>query len=437
MSINTFNLKSYLIERGQKSVSLYFSGDDFSHFFIEVIKSEKVTLQTVIINKDERGRYVLDPDHGLNENQISKLNQFASFLFPDNSPPKKMETAAAKRLKTDLSSVEFLSEVNSVFSQKEPVTEEDIKKLCNDKRLSECDQDDELVQILKDLKQILEYKGQGGNWKTSVKGGHMNDVFFLKNAERERLFVLKPNPITSEKKQVIDNAKREHVAHLLNFHKLFPIPFTAYVKIDGEVCSIQRFIKGKSVFKLNEGSVWSADSASSSSDEEHESIEEICRKIDVGKLWALLVFDLLFLNPDRNEENCLFEDQNNLYIPKGVDHEKILPETGVQGFMEKLNIMLYAYCEQILSSKQIGFLNSNLFNSTNLKKYEAIISLHMGKISGHPEWMSFISKCLTIIENSRCIGLYDFFKCIKETKQDNMLCSDSEEFVSSCMKTIH
>ncbi len=189
-------------------------------------------------------------------------------------------------------------------------------------------------------------------------------------------------------------AKREHVAYLLNYHQMYHIPFTAYVKIKGQVASIQAY-------------------------------QDNCKKLAYIYDWplelippydfqAIVIYDLRFGNTDRHDGNILCKF-----------------EYGEEGFQTKANIKQF---ENIFAIDH-GFSMSNSFEDdiliemTALRQLEEnvedslknhILNIDINKDSelmkkhqiGNEatEWMEFATQCLQLAikfseENKQSFGV--------------------------------
>ncbi len=140
-----------------------------------------------------------------------------------------------------------------------------------------------------------------------IKGN--NHSYFLTNKAGEKLWVFKPESGESSQTGLEgvksgEGAKKEQVASLVNYHQKFPIPFTAYVNIGGQVGSVQLFIQNA------------------------EPLSEIrsCNRaalnlIEVNDLQYIMVYDLMFGNCDGHSGNVLcLKNELGSYKLFSIDH---------------------------------------------------------------------------------------------------------------------
>lgn len=126
------------------------------------------------------------------------------------------------------------------------------------------------------------------------KFGGVNGSYFITDISHNKLWVFKPE--NEEKEGVAvgihagESAKREHLACVLNYDDhVYPIPYTAYVELEGKIGSVQLFQNncvGLSVLLTSESS---------------QSSSELSKK----QLQESLVFDIRFGNLDRHLGNLL------------------------------------------------------------------------------------------------------------------------------------
>ncbi|MCB1119045.1 MAG: hypothetical protein KDK65_03710 [Chlamydiia bacterium] len=169
---------------------------------------------------------------------------------------------------------------------------------------------DDPVAVIHDLAQAILALDQGGMVPIGEPG--YNSTFFLRDTNGNVLWVFKPEDGESavcEGIQVGGGARREHVASLLNYHHRYPIPFTAYVSLNGRVGSVQRFQNGCQTLS-----------------EIRDQIPGARHKVQLPlkALQGLTLFDLRFGNCDRNSANILCHKSmsNDLVMDQlfGIDH---------------------------------------------------------------------------------------------------------------------
>ncbi|MFI0434817.1 MAG: hypothetical protein ACH350_03680 [Parachlamydiaceae bacterium] len=138
----------------------------------------------------------------------------------------------------------------------------------------------------------------------------INGSYFITNENLEKILIFKPKD--EEKEGVAagiragESAIREKVACLLNKQRLYPIPYTTYIELNGKVGSAQIFQKncvGLSVLSLNPEKAHRLNVLS------NESVQ------------ASLIFDIRFGNIDRHLGNLLVPEKEegplNLFM---IDH---------------------------------------------------------------------------------------------------------------------
>jgi phosphoinositide 3-/4-kinase-like protein len=157
---------------------------------------------------------------------------------------------------------------------------------------------------------------------------------------------------------------REHWAHLVNFHSQFPIPATYLVEIKGFVGSVQLFIEN-------------AQAKSKLADSQQISVED---------LQKLLVFDLLFSNCDRHEDNFLFRQEEGKFHVYGIDHDSCFCFDN-----RPLKIMLLKFVQAF----DCPFVESikNLVSEKNIEIYTHILNEQEAG-SKAIKWIIFVGEYL-------------------------------------------
>ncbi|WP_404665715.1 hypothetical protein [Rhabdochlamydiaceae symbiont of Dictyostelium giganteum] len=134
-----------------------------------------------------------------------------------------------------------------------------------------------------------------------------NPVFILRAQDFKPKWVFKPiniQPVNIEEANRLANTKDcEHFAFKMNFHEQFPIPAVFLIELRGVKGTIQPFIPG--AIRFNK-------------------IPRDKRMSILPSLQKLLIFDLLFLNHDRNQSNILYRKEGDSYTCYGIDHEQSL-----------------------------------------------------------------------------------------------------------------
>lgn len=137
-----------------------------------------------------------------------------------------------------------------------------------------------------------------------------NESYFLLDMDKKPLWVFKPENGEAVNSSGFSGLKgipagksaiREHVAALLNYNRRFPIPYTAYVNIDNRKGSLQLFV---------------SDSVKLSKLRSFRNSREQLEQLPPESFHALLVFDLIFCNCDRNGANILCKEMEIV----GIDH---------------------------------------------------------------------------------------------------------------------
>lgn len=253
-----------------------------------------------------------------------------------------------------------------------------------------------VVYFLKDTREALK---SGKKFKSPFTD-NVNEVLFCPGLNMERPWVFKP--VNGEVKDEINEGiepgtrgKREHVAHLLNFANQFPIPLCIYTELNGKVGSLQCYMKGISWSQLE----WLTSQEELSKEETKslkkeignfeewrkiladKTLEDVCRSIGFEQLQALVIFDLLFVNCDRNSGNFLFCFNENKLDLVGIDHGECFSGSKYA----RLNIDCTSLFPQL---RQDCFQREclEIIKPDYLNKYEQIIQ-SQGLDQGVVDWM--------------------------------------------------
>lgn len=128
---------------------------------------------------------------------------------------------------------------------------------------------------------------------------NINQTYFL-SVDGEINWVFKPASMNEKGGEIV---QAECTASQLNYHHQFPIPLTIPIMIKDWVGSAQVYVENAK--KLAE-------------------IETEGTPIDGDQWQRLAIFDLLFANSDRNSENFLFKNSEDLAKIVGIDHDGCL-----------------------------------------------------------------------------------------------------------------
>lgn len=156
--------------------------------------------------------------------------------------------------------------------------------------------------------------------KTTGEGNTFSGVngsYFILNETGKKMMVFKPE---NEEKEGIakgikagEGAKREHLACVLNYDRIFPIPFTCYVQFQGQNGSGQIFLNNSRPLNLLRFS---------------PDMEKYTDTLPKRDLQASLVFDILFENLDRHLGNLMCRLESEDGIPQEtfmIDHGLCIP----------------------------------------------------------------------------------------------------------------
>lgn len=150
---------------------------------------------------------------------------------------------------------------------------------------------------IREIKKCTAGEGRGG----------VNGSYFLCNTFGEPEWVFKPQDEEASDLMLGvcagEGAKREHLASALNREGFYPIPLTLFVSLNGQVGSLQHYIKSsKTLHEIMTS--------------EHSS--DLVRVIGKDAIHASLIFDMRFNNWDRHLGNLLFGEGNTYMIDHGA-----------------------------------------------------------------------------------------------------------------------
>ncbi|MGR3974065.1 MAG: hypothetical protein QRY72_05820 [Candidatus Rhabdochlamydia sp.] len=126
-----------------------------------------------------------------------------------------------------------------------------------------------------------------------------NPAFILRSKAFKPQWVFKPANL-KDHRDLSKIRDCEHHAFKINFHKKFPIPAVFLIQLRGVSGTIQPFIPETISF---------------------DAIPADKQQLLLLPLKKLLIFDLLFINHDRNMSNILYRKENDSYTCYGIDHE--------------------------------------------------------------------------------------------------------------------
>lgn len=166
------------------------------------------------------------------------------------------------------------------------------------------------ASIIKNLFEVVTYcdtHGEDalkptGSGKEKFKG--VNASYYLLGKDKQPRWVFKPliGVYCLEGVKPIQMAKREHLAHLLNKKRIYPIPCTVFISLHGKEGSAQRFIPD-------------------AKDYDHFLTSLKPSKLSSTGLQRMFVFDLRFYSRDRHECNLLYQERNTGEQPVfGIDN---------------------------------------------------------------------------------------------------------------------
>lgn len=195
----------------------------------------------------------------------------------------------------------------------------------------------------------------GGDYKT---GGYV-----LRDPEGQPAWIFKPVTVQNGLAIAPERALREHTASLVNFHAQFSIPYVVHIEFKGWTGSAQLYLPGcrnKASLDIKEYAGISA--------------------LDLQKA---LIFDLLFSNCDRHENNFLFK-ANRLFL---IDHDQCM-----EGYTSKPLKIDYLDFDHAFN-RPFAHNISDLVSPKTLETYQTIMQAQ-GISSEAISWMKKAGKML-------------------------------------------
>lgn len=356
---------------------------------------------------------------------IKEINDVLIKIFPKEELSSLMKTSNLGDIsKNEIARVIF-GQLDRLFGQRDPISEKQIHlayqllfhTALKDMAQEHKDKEGNSIWAVDRLFQVIKGGKQVSMGELKPDADFISEVFVLQNAKGENLWVFKPERGERIEKEGIKSgqgAKREHVAHLLNFEKTFPIPYTAYVQIKGQVGSVQLYVPAsgfyEKVWELEEENEQSTkieekESSKLESDEEEtkvksdqeEQIEEspridysqiILQSLNGSEVIDLTIFDLLFLNTDRGFNNFLISTELSPYPLYGIDNGCILTES----LEDSLTIPLgtSSHLDKPLPKDKL-----DLISKKRLEQYNAILKEHgFGEVPC--KWMQLCGQLLEL-----------------------------------------
>lgn len=274
--------------------------------------------------------------------------------------------------------------VNEQLEGVQPITEKDVKAifdlLFRTVLEKECQNRDKshISTIIYQLHDAMSYCKKVGKENALVptagkKGKFLgaNSSYFLLGNKTQRLWVFKPVDGESgyqDKKVLFDGitpgkqAKREHVAHLLNIGHIYPIPFTAYISLGGQVGSVQQFESGTVSYGALETDI--------------VNIKQLL-KIPLKPMQSMVIYDIRFGNCDSHGGNILcrpiYESGKILtgYEVFGIDHG------GSMTSSEKDPLkMTYLLLSQLIRSPIDDELKKFILKDMNIERDAILMKKH-------------------------------------------------------------
>lgn len=231
---------------------------------------------------------------------------------------------------TDLS--QLLATFEKRFESSTPVSQQEIEEMyamltkepLHSKVKPHLDDPQHIAGILSSLVQVIGHGKENQSQameSTSESGSNgVNGSYFLKDRTGTSHWVFK---VADEESSQLGvgiprggGVLREHLASLVNFHSLYPIPFTGYVTLFGKTGSIQQFVAGKNLRTiLDESRGFGAEGF-------QKKAKEILQNLTLRDIQAKLIFDIIFGNSDGHESNiiCTLQAPFSLH---SIDHGNI------------------------------------------------------------------------------------------------------------------
>ncbi len=185
-------------------------------------------------------------------------------------------------------------------------------------------------------------------------GSDMKEKWIFKpdyQVEQEKIWALTPGST--------DTSAKEVLAFVLNISKRFPIPATYLVEIKGYQGSVQLFVENA----------------------RHANTIEPKDEKTNADLQSLLVFDLLFANRDRNNDNFLIREESEITRVYGIDNEACLKSTDEPIKVEYLQISS-AFNQQFTDEV------AELFSERSIDEYQNILSTFPNIRPNAKQWLA-------------------------------------------------
>lgn len=203
-------------------------------------------------------------------------------------------------------------------------------------------------------------------FRTSVVSNNQHPAFILRDEESRPCWIFKPALPGSSQKSDLCKAKNEHIASLLNFDHLFPIPLTIFVSFKGVTGSMQYYLDNTQV---GIGT----------------SYRPIANDTINQDIQRLFVFDLLAANSDRHRGNLLVAPKESPKRAYGIDHGDCFLESREALKMEYLT---HPALQGALEPELAGLISEEI-----CERYAAIMS-EQGLENSAVEWMRLAAKQL-------------------------------------------
>ena len=189
-------------------------------------------------------------------------------------------------------------------------------------------------------------------------GKNFNETYVLGDGTGKIQWIFKP-AIKGGESSVNDPHMpiRELVASLVNDHKQFPVAKTILIELNGWLGSAQFFV------------------------EDAKGLEDVKQHtISEKELQSLAIFDILFGNTDRHEDNILFQElHHNMFLPIGIDHDRCM-----QGLTHEALKIKYQHLPPI--HKQFQGNLQELVSEETVDRYASIMN-DLGISKQAIEWM--------------------------------------------------
>lgn len=252
-----------------------------------------------------------------------------------------------------------------------------------------------------------------------------HNTYVLIGEKKECLGIFKPLEANENRKEIV---YREQACSLVNFHHVFPVPFTMLLEVKGWTGSMQIYInQARSMESI---------------ELDRESRPDFSENIR-NDLQKLIIFDLIFANGDPNTGNILFsyegDNKQNLGSMYGIDHDSCMQGLGDKTTKyQSSNLDLGDYImfqlekgEAVEDGKFDPNLKKSLLLDEHIHKYAELMRIHQDFIPQEAiSWMQIAAEVLRNDEiYEKKIGdvvdmIQDFLAKIgitKEEKNDSTL----------------